>query len=171
MGNKNQSATASWTIDDWAYGTGANAVSMEEVVQETGRIRTKYFGGQAVENDASIHQMQHDLLSFDETLKNIFRRKKNKRSKQYEPPSDEYYYEEEEEQEQQFDAIAQPTDSQEKRSYLQPIFTDGDALPSVPITDPATNTGKIIWRCSNCTVENKMTDRVCRRCGQAETRL
>jgi len=71
-----QSATANWSIDDWAYGTGENAATVEDVIQETRKIPLKYFGGDAIQNDASMHQMQHDLLSFDATVKNLFRRKK-----------------------------------------------------------------------------------------------
>ena len=39
------------------------------------KIGFGYFGGDVIENDPSMHQLQYDLLSFDETLKNLFRRK------------------------------------------------------------------------------------------------
>jgi hypothetical protein len=172
-----QSSTASWSIDDWAYGTGENAATLDDVIHETSKIPGKYFGGNAIQNDASMHQMQHDLLSFDATLKNLFRRKKNKRSKRNQPPSDEdYYYYDEQQQQQQSEEIPQPTDSEQNQNYLQSIYTEPNRLPpldaiydSVNVTEKPS--GKVIWRCSNCTVENKITERVCRRCGQSETRL
>ncbi len=162
---KNQSTTANWSTDDWAYGTGQNAVSIEEVLHETSKIPEKYFGGQAIQNDASMHQMQRDLLSFDETLINLFRRKKPKQSRNNIPTEDGYYYYEE----QQSDASAQPMDLEQNQNYFQPLYANGNEL-STPI--PGINSSdKLFWRCTNCTAENKKIQRVCRRCGQAETRL
>ncbi|CAF0761387.1 unnamed protein product [Adineta steineri] len=169
MGNK-QGTTSSWSVDDWAYGTGENAVPVEEVVDEVKKIPKKYFGGQAIENDASMHQMQNDLLSFDDTLKRIFfRRKKNKRSRkdeQQQPEEEEYYYEEEEEQR---------VDGAENPEYLEPIYVTRGDLSSMPTTDSSdytTTTNKsVIWRCSHCTQENKVSENSCRRCGQAESKF
>ena len=174
MGNK-QATTASWSVDDWAYGTGANAVSIDEVIEETSKIPHKYFGGAAIENDASMHQMQNDLLSFDQSVKNLFRRKKNKKSKKQTPPADQYYQQEYEEQEYS-EEVSQPNDSGDNQNYLQPIYLDANGIaPSVPYeqssTSFPTNSNKATWRCSHCTVENKITERTCRKCGQAETRL
>jgi hypothetical protein len=172
MGNK-QSSTANWSVDDWAFGTGANAVTIDEVVEETRKIPAKYFGGDAIEKDASMHQMQNDLLAVDEVFKNLFRRKKNRRSIQNQPPpSDEYYYYEE----QQSEEFPQPTDSEQNQNYLPPIYANANGLPILePINNSLkaveNNASKAIWRCSYCAIENKITERVCRRCGQAETRL
>jgi len=174
MGSR-QSTTSNWSIDDWAYGTGENAATIEDVIHETSKIPGKYFGGNVIEKDASMHQMQNDLLSFDAAVTNLFRRKKNKRSKRNQPQYDEEYYYEEEQQ-QQSEGIPPPTDSEQNQNYLQSIYTEPNRLPPLePIYDTVNVTekpsGKIIWRCSNCTVENKITERVCRRCGQSETRL
>ena len=187
MGNK-QSATTSWSVDDWAFGTGANAVSMGEVVEEAGKIPRKYFGGAVVEKDPSMNHLQHDLLAFDESVKNIFRRKKNKRVRSDQPPPDESYYYEEEEEQQQSEEFPQAIDSEQipysvnsqssarNQDYLPPIYTRNDQLPKLePITSyieyEKRDTGRAAWRCSSCTAENKITEHACRRCGQAETRL
>ncbi len=167
MGNK--ASTANWSVDDWAYGTGENAVTIEEVAHEAKQIPIKYFGGAAIENNESMHQMRNDLLAFDETIKNLFRRKKNKRSKRDQAPPNEYYYEE-----QQVDEVPQLTDLEQNN--LQPVYTIADGAPSSePLPDSSRfvteNNTKAIWRCGNCAVENKITERVCRRCGQTETRF
>lgn len=170
----NSQTTASWTVDDWAYGTGANAVPVDEVVEEIGKLPARYFGGKTIENDASMHQMQQDLLAFDETIKRIFRRKKNKRSKQ-EPEAaaeEEYYYE---------DGQAIPEedakDLQQEPAYLEPTTVDRNTASSIPnqannssLDAPATR-GKLIWRCTHCAMDNKVTETSCRRCGQAETKF
>jgi hypothetical protein len=156
---QNQSSTSSLSVDDLAYGTGQNTVSMEDVINETGKLPARLFGGEAIENDQSMHQMHNDLLSFDDTLKRLFQRKTNKRPKR-EISQDEYYYEE------------QP----QNQDYLPSIFTDGNQPPSLdPITDSTNNTedvqDKLFWRCTYCTTANKRTENACRRCGQSETAL
>jgi len=74
------------------------------------------------------------------------------------------------------EVVEQRTDSERQANYLQPIFTVENASPAVvPITDSSTNGKKNqdrnTWRCGNCATENKMTDHVCRRCKEDETRL
>jgi hypothetical protein len=158
---KNQSTTANWPVDDWTPGTSQNAISIEGVINETKKIPVKYFGGQAIENDASMHQMQRDLLSFDETLKNLFRKNKTKQSSNNISTEDGYYYYYEEQQ--------QPIDSEQNQNYFQSIFPNENISSSVI---PGTiNSNKLFWRCTNCMAENKKTEQACRQCGQAETRL
>ncbi|CAF3173499.1 unnamed protein product [Rotaria sp. Silwood2] len=169
MGN-NQSSTSNWNMDDLAFGTAPNAVKVDDIVNEVTKIRSKYFGGALVESDPSMHQMQNDLLSFDETLKRLFfRRKKSKQSSNNLPP-EEYYYED-----QQSTSAAEINDSTDDQHYLQPTFDRNVRSSSASVTDSIndgiTITKKIIWRCSNCTAENKITDNVCRRCKLAETKL
>lgn len=183
MGSR-QSSTASWSVDDWAFGTGQNALSLDEVVEESKQIPIKYFGGSAVENDPSMHQMQNDLLNFDDSLKNLFRRKKNRRARrdqQQQPSGEEYYYYEEgeQQQQQQYEQYPQSKDAQQNQTYLSPIYVQSNdqTLSGTgnknydPSETEEKAAAKAIWRCSNCTVENKITERVCRRCGQAETKF
>lgn len=80
MGHKH--STANWSVDDWAFGTGANAVQLEDVMEEAKTIPARYFGGKVIGNDISMQQMQRDLVQFDDVFKRVFRRKKNKRSKE-----------------------------------------------------------------------------------------
>lgn len=176
MGSR-QSSAKNWSVDDWTFGTGENAVSLDAVVEEGKKIPAKYFGGNAIQKDETMHQMQNDLLSFDDTLKNLFRRKKNKRSKQdqeQEPTADEYYYYDEQQQSEEF---PQTTDSVQNQNYLSPVFVqENGQSSSTPLIDELRESeeriaNKPIWRCTNCTVENKITERVCRRCGQCETKL
>jgi len=95
MGQKH-TATKNWTVDDWAFGTGENAVPLEEVIEEAKTVPARYFGGRAIGNDPTMQQMQQDLLSFDDTIKRIFfRRKKNKRTKQQDYSDEQYYAENE----------------------------------------------------------------------------
>ena len=175
MGQNQSVAGTGWSIDDFAYGTGANAVSIDAVIAQTGTLPTRLFGGEAIQNDATMHQMQHDLLAIDDTLKRIFlRRKKTKRSAQ-DRPEDEYYPEEESA------AVQQSTDSRSNEDhYLVPTFIDvnqtvpSHVLESIPdsLSNAAKNfNNKILWRCTQCTAENKITERVCRRCRQCETAL
>lgn len=158
-------ATNSWTVDDWAFGTGANALSTEEVMQEASKLPSKLFGGKAIENDPSMHQMQNELLSIDQTLKNLFRRKKkNKRSREPVEQVEEYYPDQ-----QYYDPSIPPQTGND--DYLQPIPIDQnqqsqEAPPSAP-----GYTEKLTWRCKMCTCENKISENVCRRCKQAETAL
>jgi len=95
MGQKH-SSTKNWTVDDWAFGTGENAVPLEDVIEEAKTVPARYFGGRVIGNDSSMQQMQRDLLSFDDTLKRIFfRRKKNKRTKRQDYSDEQYYAENE----------------------------------------------------------------------------
>ncbi|CAF0957765.1 unnamed protein product [Adineta ricciae] len=171
----NSQTTASWSVDDWAYGTGTNAVPVDEVVEEVGKLPARYFGGKAIENDASMHQMQQDLLTFDETLKKIFRRKKNKRSKQEPVAAAEeegYYYEDDPGM-----LDENVRDLQGEPVYLESTTVDRNTASSTPnqsnnssLDAPATR-GKLIWRCTHCAMDNKVTESSCRRCGQAETKF
>lgn len=179
---QSQSATSSWSVDDWAFGTGANAISTEEVITETSKLPAKLFGGEAIEQDSSMHQMQRDLLSFDDTLKRIFlRRKKNKRPSRQIPQDDAYYYQTEE--------VGAPIDGQlADPNYLPPvpvISHRGSETPAPPLAaaeappeaDAAVKplsenpSAKLFWRCTQCTADNKVTESSCRRCGTVETAL
>ncbi|UJR28976.1 hypothetical protein I4U23_010194 [Adineta vaga] len=163
----NSQTTTSWSVDDWAYGTGANAVPVDEVVEEVGKMPARYFGGKTIGNDPSMNQMQQDLLSFDDTLKKLFRRKKNKRSK-HEEPEEEYYYE---------DGQAMSQEDATESGYISPTSLDRNTASSVPnqttdsSLDAPTNRTKLIWRCGQCAADNKVTESSCRRCGQAETKF
>ncbi|CAF1111275.1 unnamed protein product [Rotaria sp. Silwood1] len=171
MGN-NQSGTNNWNMDDLAFGTAANVITAEEIVTEVSRIRSKYFGGDAVENDPSMHQMQNDLLAFDESLKRLFFRRKKSKPSSNEVLHEEYYYED-----QQPTPAMETYNSINNQHYLEPTFLDKN-LPSSSsksisdsVNDQVKNTNTNSWRCSNCTAENKITDHVCRRCKLAETQL
>ena len=175
---QSQSATSSWSVDDWAFGTGTNAISTEEVITETSKLPAKLFGGEAIEQDASMHQMQHDLLNFDDTLKRIFfRRKKNKRSSRQIPQDDAYYYQTEE--------VGAPIDGQlANPDYLPPVpvishrGSETSAPEPAPLEADASvkqasenPSAKLFWRCTQCTADNKVTESSCRRCGTTETAL
>jgi hypothetical protein len=160
MGHK-QSSTANWTVNDWAFGTGQNAVPLEDVVEEVSELPGKLFGAKAIENDQSMHQMQHDLLSFDEVLKKrlFFWRKKSKRQGQEYDYQDEQYYDEN----QQYDQSQFPI-PEEDENHLEPIYANEN--------QPATNrdaNANVPWRCRYCTTENKSTDLQCRQCKQSGT--
>lgn len=166
MGNTLKAGTTNWSVDDWAFGTGENAVSPDEVLTEASKLPARYFGGKAIENDASIQQMQHDLLSFDDTIKNLFRRKKKKKSKNM-PTEEQYYADQQYYEEQQPYPDTQQMDRSDNHGYLQPTFTD----TSPAANSVAQNNNKLIWRCTNCAAENKTTEEACKRCGLEESRF
>jgi hypothetical protein len=165
---KNQSTPANWSVDGLSSETGENAVSFEDVLNESKKIPEKYFGGQSLENNPAMHEMQRDLLSFDETLKGFFRKKKNPSSINNIPTEDGYYYYEEEQQ--------QPIDTLQNQNYLEPTFVNENSNSTVrPVGNSMNyapkNPNKLFWRCTNCMAENKKTEHACRRCGEAETQL
>ncbi|CAF2121567.1 unnamed protein product [Rotaria magnacalcarata] len=193
MGQK-QAAASSWTIDDLAFGTGQNAVQIEEVIDVVQKIPGKMFGGKVIENDATISRMQTDLLSFDDTLRRIFRRKKKKHSKRDEPPqesyqdeqshpeSEEYYktdgqyyaqYEEYYDQDGQYYAENQEyydrnqqAIPEEDETQLSPVYSENNPKT---INKDADTDKNLPWRCRYCTAENKSTDIDCRQCKQSES--
>jgi hypothetical protein len=167
---QSQAARPNWSVDDWAFGTGANAMTAEEMIAETKKIPSKLFGGDAIESDASMHQMQRDLLSFDDALKRLFRRKKRKHSKQA-AYDEQYDYQNDQEQ--------SPAYADDNNEYLAPVAFVADSAgldASVP-HDNVEQTGdtvknsnpKLFWRCTQCTADNKITESSCRRCGLIET--
>jgi ribosomal protein L40E len=78
MGN-NQATTTNGTTTEYASSTEQDAPIDDQFafLNETSKLSAKYFGGEALQHDPSIHKMQHDLLTFDETIKNLFSRRKN----------------------------------------------------------------------------------------------
>ena len=154
---KNQSTAGSWSTDDWTHGTSSNGVSFEQVLDEAQKIPQKYFGGQALENDPSMHQLQHDFLAFDETLKKFFRIGKTKSSiSDYSSIDGSDAYQ-----------VRQQTsrDSEQNHEYLEPISIIG-------MDSSMTNSQRYLyWRCGNCMMENKIGERICQRCGEMETRF
>ena len=168
MGQK-QSLTSDWSVDDWAFGTGANAVPIEAVIEEAKNAPVKYFGGRQIENDQSMHQMQHDLLSFDDTLKRIFFRwRKGKRSKKqnhhdvaYEQNDQAQHYDEETEY--YPDGTPAGIPEEEVNDYSkEPAGDKEDIVKGDLDTNPP-------WRCRYCTAENKSTDIDCRQCKESES--
>lgn len=162
MGQKHSmgGGTAGWSADDWAFGTGANALSAEEVIAETSKLPAKLFGGAVIEKDPSMHRIQSDLLNFDDSLKGMFRGKKKKQKKSNGQAQDDYqqeYY---------------PPSQQGHQDYLQPVpFDQNQMNPSAAAYPPMQSSQRLTWRCTGCTTENKTTERYCRRCGQVETSL
>lgn len=163
---------ANWSVNNWSYGTGDNAVSIETVINETSKIPQKFFGGEAIENDESMQQMHQDLLSIDQTIINMFRR--NKSSTTTKQTADESY------RQQQYDqrssAVSQQIHTDNDGNSLEPAFLDTNELPAVlPVTDSANTepqtSNRSILGCSHRIVDSKMTEYVCRRCNQAETCL
>lgn len=155
---KNQSSTAgNWSTDHWTNGTSSNGVSIEQVLDEAQKIPQKYFGGQAIENDPIVHQIQDDFLAFDETLKKFFRFGRTKSSiSDYSSidGSDAYQVEQQ-----------ASRDSEQSHDYLEPISIIG-------MDSSMTNSQRhLYWRCGNCTMENRIPERICQRCGQMETRF
>ena len=163
MGLK-QSSVSNWTVDDWAFGTGENAVQIDEVVDEAKKMPAKYFGGEAIGNDPSMNKLQQDLLSFDTKLKRLFfRRKKNKRqtsSYEYSDPNQHYY----DENEQYYDGY-QPTIPEEDE-YCSSDDHNRDKQQTT-----ATNANSSSWRCRCCTSENASTDAECRQCKESQTKF
>lgn len=149
MGN-NQSPASNWSVDNWAYGNGPHATTIKDVLDGAQQIPEKYFGGETIENDPTIHQLQHDLLAFDETLKKFFRIGKSKSSVSDYSSVD--------------GSDAYQTYG-ENHDYLEPISIIG--------IDSSTSSSQrfLYWRCGNCTMENKIGERVCQQCGQMETRF
>ncbi|CAF0843700.1 unnamed protein product [Rotaria sordida] len=102
MGHK-QSIKSHVTMNELAFGMRPNAAQTDEVIEVTQRIPEKLFGSKRIEDDPSIQQMQHELLSFDDTLRRLFRRKRKNQSKkqdssyesyedrQYDAENQEYY--------------------------------------------------------------------------------
>ncbi|CAF2555248.1 unnamed protein product [Rotaria sp. Silwood2] len=177
MGHK-QSTASNLTFDDFAFGTAPNAVQIEDVIEATQQIPGKLFGAKMIENDPSMHKMQQDLLSFDDTLRRIFRRKKHKRSKKEDTSNESYQDEQYYEYDQgYYDQDGQYyTDSQEYFDQKQePIpEEDEDHLSSNYAGDKKQTINEdtekdLSWRCRYCTAENKSTDVDCRQCKQRGT--
>ncbi|CAF0876858.1 unnamed protein product [Rotaria sp. Silwood1] len=191
MGHK-QSLRSSRAIDDLAFGTAPNAVKMEEVIEVTQKIPGKLFGAKMIENDPSMRQMQYDLLSFDDTLRRLFRRKKKKLSQIQDTTNESYqdrqYYAENQEyydQDGQYYAENQEYFDQDGQYYAEnqeyfdqnqePIpEEDEDYLSSSYVgenkqTPNKDNQKGLPWRCKYCTAENKSTDIDCRQCKQSGT--
>lgn len=170
MGNTG-SVAGNWSVDNWPFSTGENAVSIETVINETSKIPKKYFGGEAIENDPSINQMQRDLLAFDETIINMFRR--NKSTEQVRKTTDEYYRQQ---CDQRSSSSSQANSAENDGDYLQAAFVDDNGLPAVlPVSDSSTTapqtSSRSILGCSHFTTDSKTTEYVCRQCNQAETSL
>ena len=97
MGQK-QSARENWTIESRASGTGQKCYTTSPSFWcNKKKIPAKYFGGQTIENDPSMRQMQRDLLAFDDTLKRgcFSIVEDNKRSKQQNYAEEYSYYQDE----------------------------------------------------------------------------
>lgn len=121
MGQKLSTDTSDWTVNDWAFGTATNAVPIDDVVHEVSQMPRRYFGGDAIQNDASMQQMQRDLLSFDDTLKRLFFwRKKNRRGKKSRPVEEEEYPVDGE----YYDHMQQPIAEVDESSSLPPIYSE-----------------------------------------------
>jgi hypothetical protein len=160
MGQKLATDTSQWTVNDWAFGTAQNAVPMEDVVDEVRQMPMKYFGGNAIQNDTSMQQMQNDLLSFDDQLKRLFFwRKKNKRSKRGNYSEQEYY----EENDQSYDQSHQTIpEEDEPIPPLPPIYVERN--------DQLTNKNPS-WKCDKCGKQNQSTDIECLQCKKDSERL
>ena len=143
-------------MDDWAYGTGTNAVQLEDVFVEAKKVPAKYFGGQAIENDTSMHRMQRDLLSFDEALKRLFCFGRKKRKQ---PVIDEEEY---------YESDGNPqTIPEEEEERSSPHYINVKRLELIDDVPSFSST----WRCRYCTAENKATEIDCHECRQTETRF
>jgi len=159
MGQKLATDTSNWTVNDWAFGTADNAVPLEDVMDEVQKMPMKYFGGNAIQNDASMQQMQRDLLSFDDTLKRLFFwRKKNKRSKKQNYSDGEYYGE----NEQNYDRNHQSIPEEDESPSLPPIYVNRNEQP-MDINSS--------WKCRICGTENQLTQMECQQCKQIEAKF
>lgn len=166
MGQKQSRTANHWTIDDWAFGTGPNAVHLEDVFQEAKTVPTRFFGGETIENDPSMHRLQEELLLFDRFLRKLFRRKKSSKrmmevEEEDEETTDHYYY--------YLDGVY------EDRAPYSPIPEEDETNLSSPYVnvkpiDQGLHSGAR-WRCRYCTAENKATDIDCHECKQTETRF
>ena len=162
MGHR-QSSIANWSMDDWAFGTATNAVQLEDVFVEAKKVPARYFGGQAIESDTSMHQMQSDLLSFDQALKQLFCFRRKKRKQPIEPEENYDPY-------QQYDGSdghpsTIPEESEE--TPPSPPYINVKRLEIIEDVAPLSTT----WRCRYCTAENKAKDIDCQDCKQTETRF
>ncbi len=145
MGQKYSTSTKNWTIDDWVFGTDDNALTMELVIGELKQIPIKYLGGRKIANDTSMQRLQQDLLAFDQTLKQIFlRRKTNKQSK---------------------------TPYYDQNEYSIPEEDENQLLLFYADDEPQTTTKHSSWRCKYCNKKIKSTDTICRRCKQLDTKF
>lgn len=123
MGQKLSTDTSEWTTNDWAFGTAANAVPIDDVVHEVSQMPRRYFGGDTIQNDASMQQMQRDLLSFDEQLKRLFFwRKKNRRGKKSQVLEEEEYPVDGE----YYDQMQQPIAEEDESATLPPIYSEAN---------------------------------------------
>ena len=69
MGVKPSKSNRRWTVDELAFGTGPNAVQLEEVFRGAKIIPIQFFGGRTSETNPSMRRLQADLLAVDQTLK------------------------------------------------------------------------------------------------------
>lgn len=150
-------------MDDWAFGTAANAVQLEDVFVEAKKVPARYFGGQAIESDTSMHQMQRDLLSFDQALKQLFCCRRKERKQPIEPDENYNPY-------QQYDELdgnpwSIPEETEENRP--SPAYVNVKRSEIDDDVAPLSTT----WRCRYCTAENKAKDIDCQECKQTETRF
>ena len=136
--------TGNWSMDDWAYGTGENAVQIEEVIDEAKQVPMKYFGGNTIANDPSMQQMQQDFLALDQKFKKLFFWRKKKRARR---------------------AEAEAQQQQQQQEYYdstpQTIFEEAeDEAPQAPIYENQSST----WICDACHTKNKSTNVECEKC-------
>lgn len=189
-----QAVESNWNMDDLAFGTAPNAVTVEEVVDVAQKIPGKLFGAKAIQNDATIHQMQNDLLSFDDTILRLFRRRKHKNSKnknalpqssqdeqayaegtEYYNNDGQYYSEDQEFYDQDREYYGEDQGYYDRNQQTIPEEDENHAATIYAEDDNASKTidqnKNLPWRCRYCTAENKATDIDCRQCKQSESRF
>ncbi|UJR20660.1 hypothetical protein I4U23_023782 [Adineta vaga] len=143
-------------VEDVIIDRDQNTTQSVDCLSKVKRIPMKYFGGQAIENDASMHKMHQDLLSFDDKVKQgCSPRKKRRRSKK-QTNIDEY----ESQDEQYYDQNPQVISDDE--NYSSHIYVN---------VNPPTDYSTFSWLCRYCDAENQLTTIKCYQCGEMENRF
>ncbi|CAF1435137.1 unnamed protein product [Didymodactylos carnosus] len=168
------------SFDQWAFGTHENAIKIEDVSESIQQLPTQYFGGKDIDNDQQLHQMQQELLGFDDVFRRLFRRKKKNSKKQkqkqtqqknnyLQPTYDENYYDPTtgtsynpysgEEQ-------TKLDETPSRNRLIKPIYFQKSKPTDVKYTRsniPSDNTQ--VWKCEQCgDKNNQANEQLCAKC-------
>ncbi|CAF1303990.1 unnamed protein product [Adineta steineri] len=175
MGHKH-STKKNWTIEERASDAEEKVAQSPNIITRVRKSSKKYFNGQAIENDASMHQLQDELLAIDNTVKQkCFPRKKKKQSKSRSNSEEiysqnEYYYDQNpqslSDNDEYYDQNSQFfSDNDEFHDQNRQLFSNDDEY-----YDPSMHTYENVpiqrkrstWQCKYCLAENKSNNIKCR---------
>ena len=153
MGHK-PSKRRKQTIENGGLNQDENAARPAECLGRVRRVQMKYFGGQAVENDASMHKMQEDLLTIDDKIKQSCSPRRKR--KQQQASIDDY----------------ESQDEQYLDQHQQFVCNDDNYASHVYVNvTPPIHYNNRSWQCRYCGEENQLAAFACYQCGEVENRF